>query len=165
MQNSEKVMPLISAGLLMYHKSENEIKIFLVHPGGPFFAKKDDGYWGIPKGLVEKNEEILQTAIREFKEETGIKPQGEYIPLGTTTQKNNKIVHAWAFESDNPEPANIVCNTFEMEWPPRSGKKQKFPEVDRGEFFNINNARRKAYYAQHVFIDRLLDHLNLQENK
>ncbi len=147
----------------MYHKSENGLKIFLVHPGGPYFAKKDEGYWGIPKGLVEEHEELLQAATREFEEETGIKSKGEYIPLGTTTQRNYKIVHAWAFESDNSKQLDIVCNTFEIEWPPNSGRKQKFPEVDRGEFFSISEARKKVYSAQQVFIDRLLDHLNIKE--
>ncbi len=150
-------MPVHSAGLLMYNNSNGELKIFLVHPGGPFFTKKDDGYWGIPKGLVEKDEDYLQAAKREFEEETGIKPVGEFISLGTTTQTNNKIVHAWAFESESSEQIEITCNTFEMEWPPNSGKKQQFPEVDKGEFFNINDARKKTYSAQHVFIDRLLE--------
>ena len=156
-------MTVRSAGLLMYHKEGNKLKVFLVHPGGPFFSKKDEGYWGIPKGLVEDKEELLQAAIREFEEETGIRPEGDYIPLGNTTQTNNKIVHAWAFEYDNSEQIDIVCNTFEMEWPPRSGKKQQFPEVDRGEFFTISEARKKVYSAQQVFIDRLLDHLEIKE--
>jgi predicted NUDIX family NTP pyrophosphohydrolase len=163
LQNTEKVMPVTSAGLLMYHKDGNDLRVFLVHPGGPFFSKKDEGYWGIPKGLVEEKEEIMQAAIREFEEETGIQSKGKYIPLGTITQKNNKIVHAWAFESDNSEQIDIVCNTFEMEWPPRSGKKQKFPEVDKGKFFTISEARKKVYSAQQVFIDRLLDHLQIKE--
>ncbi len=156
-------MPVNSAGLLMYHKSDDGLKIFLVHPGGPFFAKKDEGYWGIPKGLVEKDEEFLQAAIREFEEETGIKSQGDYIPLGTTLQRNSKFVHAWAFESDNSDQFDIECNTFEMEWPYNSGKRQKFPEVDRGEFFNVRDARKKIYSAQLVFIDRLLEKLNINE--
>ncbi len=151
---------LQSAGLLMFHKSAEGLKLFLVHPGGPFFAKKDEGYWGIPKGLVEKDEELLQTAIREFEEETGVKSHGEYIPLGTVIQRNNKIVHAWAFESDNSDYFELDCNTFEIEWPPNSGKRHKFPEVDRGEYFNLADARKKIYTAQQVFIDRLLDHLN-----
>ncbi len=156
-------MQLRSAGLLMFHKSPDGLKVFLVHPGGPYFSKKDEGYWGIPKGLIEAHEEILQTAIREFEEETGIQSKGIYIPLGTTIQRNNKIVHAWAFESDNSEQLDIVCNTFEMEWPPNSGKRQKFPEVDRGVFFSIDDARKKIYSAQQVFIDRLLQYLNLKE--
>jgi predicted NUDIX family NTP pyrophosphohydrolase len=157
-------MPVHSAGLMMYHKADDEVKIFLVHPGGPFFEKKDEGYWGIPKGLVEENEEMLQTAIREFQEETGIRSKGEYISLGTTIQRNNKIVYAWAFESDNSDNINIVCNTFEMEWPPHSGKKQQFPEVDRGAFFNVEQARLKMYSAQHIFIDRLLEYLKMKKN-
>lgn len=151
---------LRSAGLLMFHKSTDGLKLFLVHPGGPFFAKKDDGYWGIPKGLVEQDEELLQTAIREFEEETGIKSHGEYIPLGTVVQRNNKIVHGWAFESDNSDHFELNCNTFEIEWPPNTGTRQKFPEVDRGEFFSISEARKKIYTAQQDFIDRLLEHLN-----
>ncbi len=153
-------MPVHSAGLMMFHKSGDGIKIFLVHPGGPFFENKDEGYWGIPKGLVEENEELLQTAIREFEEETGIESRGNYISLGTATQNNNKIVHAWAFETDSSDHIDIVCNTFEMEWPPHSGKKQKFPEVDTGKFFTVNEARINMYSAQHVFIERLLEHLN-----
>jgi len=153
-------MPVNSAGLLMYHNGD-ELKVFLVHPGGPFFINKDEGYWGIPKGLVEEDENLLQAAIREFEEETGIEPKGEYIPLGTIIQTNNKIVHAWAFKSDSSSQIYIECNTFEMEWPPHSGKKQKFPEVDRGEFFNLPQARKKIYSAQQVFIDRLLEHLKL----
>jgi predicted NUDIX family NTP pyrophosphohydrolase len=153
-------MPVHSAGLLMFNSSGDELKIFLVHPGGPFFTKKDDGYWGIPKGLVEDNENPFQAAIREFEEETGIKPEGEFISVGFTAQRNNKIVHAWAFESERSGQIEITCNTFEMEWPPHSGKRQQFPEVDRGEYFNINEARKKVYSAQQVFIDRLLEHLN-----
>jgi len=105
----------------------------------------------------------MQTAIREFEEETGIESNGKYVPLGTTIQRNDKIVHAWAFESDNSEQLDIVCNTFEMEWPPKSGKRQKFPEVDRGEFFSVDDARKKIYSAQQVFIDRLLQYLNIKE--
>lgn len=163
MQNLKETMSVNSAGLLMYHNSGNVLKIFLVHPGGPFFAKKDSGYWGIPKGLVEENEELLQAAIREFEEETGIKSTGEYISLGTTTQSNNKIVHAWAFESDNSEQIEIKCNTFEMEWPPHSGRRQHFPEVDRGEFFTVDESKQKIYSAQQVFIDRLLEHLHTRD--
>lgn len=152
-------MPVYSAGLLMYNNSGKGLKVFLVHPGGPFFVKKDDGYWGIPKGLIEKDEDHLAAAIREFEEETGIKPDNEFISLGTTTQSNNKIVYAWAFETDRTGKIDITCNTFEMEWPPHTGKKQQFPEVDRGEFFTIEEARKKVYSAQLVFLERLLEYL------
>ncbi len=152
-------MPVHSAGLLMFNDSGEEVKIFLVHPGGPFFTKRDEGYWGIPKGLIEDDEDHLQAAIREFEEETGIKPGGKFISLGTTTQTNNKIVHAWAFRRAGSEHIEITCNTFEMEWPPHSGKKQEFPEVDKGEFFKIKEARIKIYSAQQIFIDRLLEYL------
>ncbi|HSD62189.1 MAG TPA: NUDIX domain-containing protein [Ignavibacteriaceae bacterium] len=152
-------MPVYSAGLLMFNNSEKEIKVFLVHPGGPFFVKKDDGYWGIPKGLIEKDEDHLDAAKREFEEETGIKPDGEFISLGTTTQNNNKIVYAWAFETALTGQFQITCNTFEMEWPPHSGKNQKFPEVDKGEFFNMEVAKKKVYSAQTIFLDRLSEYL------
>lgn len=155
-------MPVYSAGLLMYNNSLNELNVFLVHPGGPFFSKKDDGYWGIPKGLIEKDEDHFAAAKREFEEETGIKPKGEFIFLGETMQSNNKIVFAWAFETADSGIININCNTFEMEWPPRSGKKQQFPEVDKGAFFNINEARKKIYTAQLVFIERLIEYLKKQ---
>ncbi len=149
----------ISAGLLMFSETKNGLKVFLVHPGGPFFAKKDDGYWGIPKGLIEENEDLLVAAKREFEEETGIKPFGKLIPLDTVVQSNNKEVHAWAFESENDKPIEIASNTFEMEWPPHSGKKEKFPEVDIGEFFTIEQAKIKMYSAQHPFLDRLEEQL------
>ena len=149
----------ISAGLLMYSETKNGLKVFLVHPGGPFFEKKDDGYWGIPKGLIEENEDLLVAAKREFEEETGIKPFGKLIPLDTVVQSNNKEVHAWAFKSENDKPIEIASNTFKMEWPPHSGKKEKFPEVDKGEFFSIEQAKIKMYSAQHPFLDRLEEQL------
>ncbi len=150
---------LISAGLMMYTLKEGEIKVFLVHPGGPFFSKKDEGYWGIPKGLIEKDEDLLQAAKREFKEETGLNPESKFIPLDFIIQKGGKKVFAWAFEVKDDSPFELECNTFEMEWPPRSGKKQSFPEVDRGEFFNLNNAEKKINSAQIEFINRLKKYL------
>jgi len=150
----------ISAGLLMYSFKNGKLKFFLVHPGGPFFTNKDIGYWGIPKGLTENNEELLEAAKREFIEETGIKPDGEFLPLGTVVQKNGKTVHAWAFECENDNNVEIECNTFKMEWPPKSGKFHEFPEVDKGEFFSEEDARVKINSAQLAFIDRLKDILN-----
>ena len=141
----------------MYSLYNEKVKFFLVHPGGPFFRNKDDGYWGIPKGLLEEDEELLDTAKREFKEETGIKPEGEFIPLGKVKQKNNKTVHAWAFRSDLKNPVDITCNTCEVEWPPKSGRKITIPEVDMGSFFTEDEARVKIIKAQMEFIVRLLD--------
>ncbi len=149
-----------SAGLLMYSLSGDKLKVFLVHPGGPFFVNKDDGHWGIPKGLVDKDEDLLDAAIREFNEETGISPYGEYVPLGTIQQKNGKIVYAWAFQTKNDGRIETKSNTFEIEWPPHSGKKQKFPEIDKGEFFAIEEAKTKMIGAQYEFIERLRKHLS-----
>jgi len=148
-----------SAGLLMHTKKDGTLKVFLVHPGGPFFKNKDDGFWGIPKGLIEKNEEYLQTAIREFKEETGITSDGEYLPLGSIKQKNGKVVYAWAFETKNNEQAFISSNTFKLEWPPHSGKIQEFPEIDKAEFFTVEAAKKKINEAQIELISRLEKHL------
>jgi predicted NUDIX family NTP pyrophosphohydrolase len=151
----------ISAGLLMYSRKKSKLKFFLVHPGGPFFVNKDLGYWGIPKGLTEGDEELLEAAKREFMEETGIKPEGKFIPLGQITQKSGKTVHAWAFECEMDENVEINCNTFKMEWPPKSGKIKEFPEVDKGEFFTEEKAREKITSAQLPLIERLKENLNL----
>lgn len=152
---------LISAGLMMYTFDEKVLKVFLVHPGGPFFIKKDDGYWGIPKGLAEKGEDLFEAAKREFEEETGIIPDGRFITLDFIIQKNGKKVYAWAFQVKDDSPIEIKCNTFELEWPPHSGKKQNFPEVDKGEFFNLENAIKKINSAQIEFINRLKRYLKL----
>ena len=149
----------ISAGLLMYSIKSGELKVFLVHPGGPFFANRDNGYWGIPKGLQDENEELLKTAKREFEEETGIKPEGDFIPLGSVKQKTGKIVHAWGFKWEDDSKIEIKCNEFEIEWPPKSGKKLTFPEVDKGEFFTVSEANEKMIEAQREFIARLEAHL------
>jgi predicted NUDIX family NTP pyrophosphohydrolase len=150
----------ISAGLLMYSINNGELKVFLVHPGGPFFKNKDDGYWGIPKGLPEGGEALFNTAIREFREETGINPMGDFLPLGSVKQKNGKTVHAWAFRVEDNKPVKIQSNTFELEWPPHSGIKQHFPEIDKGEFFSPDIAREKMVEAQREFISELERHLN-----
>ncbi len=144
----------------MYTIKNGRLKIFLVHPGGPYFTNKDTGYWGIPKGLTENDEELLESAKREFEEETGIKPEGEFLPLGSVVQKGGKTVHAWAFEWENDEKLEIVCNTFKMEWPPKSGKFREFPEVDKGEFFSEEDAKVKINSAQFSFIERLKDIIN-----
>ncbi len=142
----------------MYSR-KNGLKVFLVHPGGPYFMNKDDDYWGIPKGLTEEDEDHLQAAVREFEEETGIKPQGEFIPLGSIVQKGGKIVYGWTFECANDEPVKITSNTCEVEWPPRSGKKITIPEVDKGEFFTIEDAKVKMKKAQQEFLDKLSGYL------
>ncbi len=139
----------------MYKFEGRELKVFLVHPGGPFFKNKDDGYWSIPKGLVEKEEDLLNTAIREFKEETGIEPIGEFTSLGCVKQKSGKVIHAWSFEYFGNSEIKILSNYFEMEWPPNSGRKQLFPEVDDGRFFSIKEARLKISGAQSEFLDVL----------
>lgn len=131
----------------MYRVRTGRLEVLLVHPGGPLWAKKDLGAWSIPKGEVGPGEDELSTAMREFEEETGVSPQGEFIPLGTITQKSGKAVRAWAFRGDC-DPAALKSNTFVMEWPPRSGKKQEFPEVDRAEFFGIEEAKKKINPAQ-----------------
>ena len=146
----------VSAGLLMYRlRDGGALEIFLCHPGGPFFAHKDAGVWSIPKGEVDADENLLQTALREFEEETGIKPEGEYLPLGKIKQKNGKIVHAWAFAGDWDKNEPIRSNTFTMEWPPHSGQKQEFPEIDQGAFFEIEIAKQKINPAQALLIERL----------
>lgn len=145
----------ISAGLLMYKIDRDELKVFLVHPGGPFFKNKDDGYWSIPKGLVEKDEDILDSAIREFKEETGIEPDGKFDSLGWVKQKSGKTIHAWSFEYFGDNHIKILSNEFELEWPPNSGQKQFIPEVDEGRFFSMAEARLKIRGAQAEFLDVL----------
>lgn len=143
----------------MYRLIDGKLAVFLAHPGGPFFAKRDDGVWSIPKGLVDRGEDRLQAAIREFREETGIAPQGEFIPLGTITQKSGKVVHAWAFEGDWDARSPITSNRFSLEWPPGSGRRQEFPEIDRAGFFPLALARQKMVAAQAALLDRLLAHL------
>jgi predicted NUDIX family NTP pyrophosphohydrolase len=134
---------------------DNQLEILLAHPGGPFFAKKDDGAWTIPKGEAAPDEDLLTRAVIEFEEELGIKPSGNWMPLGSIKQEGGKTVHAWAFEGDLAENFVLKSNLFEIEWPPRSGKTAKFPEIDRAEFLSEEMARRKINPAQTTFIDRL----------
>jgi len=143
-----------SAGLLMYRRRGGGVEVFLVHPGGPFWAKKDEGAWSVPKGLYEEGEDPLEAARREFTEETGFAVTGELLPLGTVRMKSGKTVAAWAFEGD-ADPAALKSNTFEMEWPPRSGRMQKFPEVDRGAWFPLEEARVKIVKGQRPLLERL----------
>jgi predicted NUDIX family NTP pyrophosphohydrolase len=144
----------ISAGLLIFRRNKI-IHVLLAHPGGPFFARKDDGVWTIPKGEASPGEDLLMRALIEFEEELGIKPAGDCIPLGSIKQKGGKTVHAWAMEGDLPEQFELKSNLFEIEWPPRSGKFKAFPEIDRAEFFPEEIARRKINLAQVPLLDRL----------
>jgi predicted NUDIX family NTP pyrophosphohydrolase len=145
----------VSAGLMMYRRKEGRLEVFLVHPGGPYFARKDDGCWSIPKGELEPAEDPLSTARREFEEETGLAPRGEFISLESVTQKGGKQVLAWAFEGDWEDGRSPASNTCEIEWPPRSGRMQRIPEIDRAEFFPADVARIKINSAQAELITRL----------
>ena len=143
-----------SAGLLPFRRKEGRIEVLLVHPGGPFWARKDTHAWSFPKGEYGREESPLQAARREFREETGWEARGELFPLGEVRQKGGKRVTAWAFEG-NFDPESLISNTFEMEWPPRSGKIQPFPEVDRAAWFPLSIARQKIHQGLLPFLDRL----------
>lgn len=150
-----------SAGVLLFRRSDDATEFLLVHPGGPFWAKKDAGAWSIPKGQIEEAEEPRACAIRELEEELGPAPEldpEELIELGSIRQRAGKVVEAWAAEADF-DPALVDSNTFTMEWPPRSGKQVEFPEVDRAEWFGPEAAREKILPAQAELLDRLLEHL------
>lgn len=149
-------MPKRSAGILMYRRAREGIEFLLVHPGGPFWAGKDLGVWSIPKGEYSASEEPLAVAIREFEEETGMRPHGEFTPLGELVQPGRKIVTAFAVEGDF-DPAALKSNTFELEWPPKSGRRATFPEVDRAQWFAPTAAREKILKGQRDFIERLID--------
>jgi predicted NUDIX family NTP pyrophosphohydrolase len=149
-------MPKLSAGLLMYRVCRGEISVLLVHPGGPFFRNKDDGAWSIPKGEVDPEEDLLACAKREFQEELGVPAAGPFLPLSAVKQKGGKIVHAWAVEGEC-DTTQIASNTFELEWPPKSGRIQRFAEIDRAEFFAIDVAKTKINPAQAPLIDELAE--------
>jgi len=138
----------------MYRVKNGELEFLLVHPGGPFWKNKDAGAWTIPKGEVQANEEPLATAQREFEEELGLRPEGSLVPLVPVRQKGGKLVRAWAFQGDC-DPASCKSNTFELEWPPRSGRKQEFPEVDRADFFTLAQAKQKINPAQLPLLEEL----------
>jgi predicted NUDIX family NTP pyrophosphohydrolase len=150
-------MPERSAGILLYRRGGNGLEVLLVHPGGPFFARRDAGAWSIPKGLYEANEEPLACARREFSEELGSPcPDGPALELGEVRQRNGKRVTAFAVEGDLDAGA-VTSNTFEIEWPPRSGRRESFPEVDRAGWFTVEQARAKLIAAQAAFLDRLAE--------
>jgi predicted NUDIX family NTP pyrophosphohydrolase len=148
-----------SAGILLYRMRDGGVEVFLVHPGGPYWVRKDDGAWSIPKGEAAEGVDLLKTAYTEFHEETGSALQGRPVPLEPLKQAGGKVVHAWAVQGDI-DAASIRSNTFALEWPPRSGKTQEFPEVDRGGWFDLPSARRKLLPGQRGFIDQLQDLLS-----
>ena len=158
------VMVEHSGGILAYKYVEGKLEVMLAHPGGPFWARKDEAAWSIPKGLQETDESNLDTAKREFEEETGCKIQTDLLELGTIKQPSKKLITIFAVEMEID--VNMVkSNLFEMEWPPKSGNIQKFPENDKAQWFTIEEARKKIFKGQKGFLDRLVDILNYQENK
>lgn len=147
-------MPKLSAGILLYRSGPRGLEVLLAHPGGPLYAKKDQGAWTIPKGEPEPGEGLLDVARREFAEEMGFAAEGPALPLGQVRQKGGKVVHAWAVRGD-ADPRALRSNTFELEWPPRSGVRREFPEVDRAEWLGLDEARRRIREAQAAFLDAL----------
>lgn len=147
----------------MFRRKQDELEVLLVHPGGPYFRRKDDGAWTIPKGEAAEGEDLRARARIEFEEELGITPAEGWIDLGSVKQKGGKTVHAWAFSGDLEQDFKLASNSFEVEWPPRSGKMQQFPEVDEASFFPLDLARSKINQAQTVFLDRLRDALKPEE--
>ncbi|HEV8081370.1 MAG TPA: NUDIX domain-containing protein [Chitinophagaceae bacterium] len=148
-----------SAGILLYKFYNKIFQVFLVHPGGPFWKNKDAGAWSIPKGEYNDDENALDAAIREFEEETGSKVSGNFIALSPVKQKSGKMIYAWAVKGDIDASA-IRCNTFEMEWPPKSGKMQSFAEVDKGKWFFIDEAKQKINSSQATLVDELIKKLS-----
>jgi len=153
-----------SAGILMYRLRNGILEVFLVHPGGPFWAKKDMGAWSVPKGEYGEEEDPLEAARREFREETGCEPSGEFIPLTPRRQPSGKTVTAWAVEGDC-DAAAIRSNTFRLEWPPKSGKHREFPEVDRAGWFSVAAAKERILQGQAGFLDELLKIIGKEEEK
>jgi predicted NUDIX family NTP pyrophosphohydrolase len=150
-----------SAGILLYRKRGNALEVLLVHPGGPFWARKDAGAWTIPKGEVSEGETPLTAALREFKEETGISPTGSCLDLGVIRQAGGKTVQGFALEGDC-DPSRVTSNMFEMEWPPRSGRRQSFPEIDKAAWYPLSEGRRKINAAQAELLsslERLVTHI------
>jgi predicted NUDIX family NTP pyrophosphohydrolase len=148
-----------SAGLLLYRRAAGGgLEVMLVHPGGPYWARKDEGAWSIPKGEIEPGEEALAAAQREFGEETGASVSGEFVPLPPVRLRSGKVIHAWAVQADF-DPVGLRSNLFSMEWPPKSGEQREFPEADRAAWFGIDAARVKIHPGQAPLLDSLLGHL------
>ena len=152
-------MAKVSAGILLYRRQGGVLQVFLVHPGGPLWAKKDLGAWSIPKGEIDPGEDALSAARREFEEETGFPVSGNFIPLSPVRLKSGKVVHAWAVEGDC-DPEVIRSNTFSMEWPPRSGRQQEFPEIDRALWFGLKEAKGKINKGQVPLLEELGRYIN-----
>ncbi|MES1242020.1 MAG: NUDIX domain-containing protein [Acidobacteriota bacterium] len=155
-------MPKTSAGLLVYRLREGGLEVFLAHPGGPFWARKDLGAWSIPKGELGESEDPLEAAIREFREETGLDIEGSFEPLTPRKMSGGKLVHAWAVEGDL-DPRQVRSNTFLLEWPRGSGRQKEVPEIDRAEWFGIEEAKRRILSGQVGFLDELSDLLRKSE--
>jgi predicted NUDIX family NTP pyrophosphohydrolase len=151
-------MPKKTAGLLLFRDTSGYLEVLLVHPGGPFWAKQDDGAWSIPKGQFEDDEDALAAARREFEEETGSAPSGDVLPLEPVRQSGGKVVYAWALRGDF-DPGTLKSNTFTMEWPPKSGRQLEFPEVDRAAWFVIEEAERKILRGQAALLRQLREKL------
>jgi predicted NUDIX family NTP pyrophosphohydrolase len=145
-----------SAGILVFKRSTRGVEVFLVHPGGPFWAKKDAGAWSLPKGEYAEDEDPFAAAKREFQEETGLKVEGSFLPLGTVKQPGGKTITAWSVAA-KPDPSLVRSNTFHMEWPPKSGRTQEFPEIDKAAWFSLEEARKKILKGQIDFLERLAD--------
>jgi predicted NUDIX family NTP pyrophosphohydrolase len=158
-QTKELRMPPTSAGILLYRKRPAGVQVMLVHPGGPFWARKDEGAWSIPKGLAEDGEDLLAAAKREFFEETGMNVDGEFLDLGAYKQPGGKMIVAWGCEGDF-DPALLKSNPFSMEWPPHPGKEAEFPEVDKGDWFDLDEAFAKVSKGQRPIIVALVEMLN-----
>lgn len=154
-------MSVHSAGILCYRYRAQLLEVFLVHPGGPFWARRDEGAWSIPKGIINADESPLAAAIREFHEETGFEVSEGFIALGQLQQASKKIVHAWAVLADF-DASQLRSNSFTLEWPRNSGQLREYPEVDRGDWFSLAQARQKIYQGQLTFLDRLLGVLTNQ---
>lgn len=152
-------MAKISAGILLFRRRPTGIEVMLVHPGGPFWAKKDEGAWSIPKGLADEGENLLEAAKREFLEETGVTVEGEFLDLGAHKQPGGKTVVAWACEGDF-DPAALTSNTFSLEWPPRSGRVAQFPEVDQAAWYSIDEALEKINKGQNPIVEALVERLD-----
>ncbi|RPJ78579.1 MAG: NUDIX domain-containing protein, partial [Alphaproteobacteria bacterium] len=150
-----------SAGILAYREEAGYLKVLLVHPGGPFWAKKDEGAWSIPKGEFEDNEEPFAASKREFEEETGFPPDGEMIPLEPARQPSGKVIYAWAMKCQL-DSSKLKSNTFTMEWPPKSGRYQEFPEIDRADWFTLQEAKHKLLKGQTAFLVQLQEKLGIQ---